>query len=152
LNIFDYLQFIFAIAATAGSLFCCFGAFALNNKTIAFMSMGAYGPNQFAVKNIAEQRAQYIAGAIFFIFSFLVFIISIAFQDNFKAQNVECANLLKLSTMLAFVVIGIISYIITKWSATKTVNQIKQMQPELDKELMRLSQLAAEEAAAQRAS
>lgn len=54
--------------------------------------------------------------------------------------------------MLAFVVIGIISYLITKWSATKTVNQIKQMQPELDKELIRLSQLAAEEAAAQRAS
>lgn len=142
MSTFDYLQFIFAIAATAGSLFCCFGAFALNNKTIAFMTMGAYGPNQFAVKNIAEQRAQYIAGAIFFIFSFLVFIISIAFQDGFKAQNIECANLLKPSTVLAFLVIGIIAYLITKWSATKTVNQIKEMQPELEKELMRLSHSA----------
>ena len=116
------------------------------------MTMGSYGPNQFAVKNIAEQRAQYIAGAIFFIFSFLVFIISVAFQNDFKAQNIECANLLKLSTLLAFLIIGILTYLITKWSATKTVHKIKEMQPELDKELMRLSQLAAEQAAAQRAS
>ena len=114
--------------------------------------MGSYGPNQFAVKNIAEQRAQYIAGASFYIFSFLAFIISIAFQNHLKTQILDCENLFKLSTLLAFLVLGIATYFITKWSATKTARQIKEMQPALDREIMDLSNLAAEQLAAQRAS
>lgn len=152
MSIFDYLQFIFAITATIGSLFCCLGAFTLNNKTIAFMTMGSYGPNQFAVKNIAEQRAQYIAGAFFFIFSFFVFLISVAFQDFLKSQNIECVNFLKISTILVFLFISIATHFLVKLSSIKTVEKINNMKDELSKDIIRLSEIASEQEMAKKAS
>ena len=86
MTFYDIVQFAAALFGAVGSILCCLGAMSMGDSTITELATPRHGPSQAIIRSLHEQRAQYTLGAAFFALSFVLFAMSVAFQDCLRSK------------------------------------------------------------------